>query len=184
MTATQMEARDKNCIAAPKSQTKNAIKTNKSRLKLQQIHNELHPFDRLDASERMRQLGSICWLMLQSDLHHRYAMGDLVERIMPSLLCDQYRYYELNGEPVGFCNWARLTDEVEAKVCTGEYVLEPKEWVSGQNLWFMEFIAPFDNSSLIVNDLRRNVFPQGTAAKALRIDPQTGELRGIARYIL
>jgi len=141
-------------------------------------------FTELSAQERMQRLGSISWLMLHSELHCQYRMGDLVDRFMPSLSHDQYRYYEINGQPIGFCNWAWLTDEVEAKVQSSNYVLEPQDWVGGQNLWFMEFIAPFDHARAMVRDLRRNVFEKGTPAKGLRINPETGQLRSVARYVL
>lgn len=141
-------------------------------------------FATLTAAERMQQLGSISWLMLQSELHYRYTIGDLVDRILPSLLRGQYRYYECNGEPIGFCNWAWLTDDVEAQVLTGDYVLKPDEWACGRQLWFMEFIAPYRHGHFMVRDLRQNIFKKGTPAKALRIDPQSGELRRISRYTL
>ena len=182
MIATSTGTQNMNIMAEQERTSAHVKQADKSPLKPQPVQNEIKSFNRLDAAERMRQFGSICWLMLQSNLHHRYVMGDLVDRIMPSLLCDQYRYYERNGQPIGFCNWAWLTDDVEAQVRTGDYVLKPNEWVGGKNLWFMEFIAPFDHGSLIVRDLRRNIFPKGTPVKALRIDPKTGQLRGVARY--
>lgn len=150
----------------------------------QAITNQPRSFADFNAAERMQQLGSISWLMLQSELHCRYTISDLVDRIMPSLLRGQYRYYERSGEPIGFFNWAWLTDEMEAQVLTGNYVLQPDEWTGGKNLWFMEFIAPYGHGRLMVRDLRRNLFTKGTPAKALRIDPKTGELRSIARYTL
>ncbi len=155
-----------------------------SQLAPQSIANQPRSFADFNGAERMQQLGAISWLMLQSELHCRYTIGDLVERIMPSLLRGQYRYYERNGEPIGFFNWAWLTDDVEAKVLTGNYVLQQDEWVGGKNLWFMEFIAPYGHGRLMVRDLRRNLFTKGTPAKALRIDPKSGQLRSIARYTL
>lgn len=113
-------------------------------------------------------LGSIMHLMMHSPLHRRYTIHDLAERFIPSLLHNQFRYYEINGAPIGFVNWAWLDDKTEKKFSTGHYELKLDDWRSGSNLWFPEFIAPFGHTRQMVNDLRTNVLPKGTPAKALR----------------
>lgn len=119
--------------------------------------------------------------MQNSPLHRRYTIADLEERFIPSLLRNQFRYYEINGRPIGFVNWAWLTEETEAKFKTGEYELAPNEWVGGDSLWFPEFVAPFGQARKMVADLRANVLPKGTPAKALRYSSE-GKFKGIAQY--
>ena len=133
--------------------------------------------------QRMQQLGSILHLMMHSPLHRAYQIKDLEERFIPSLLHNQFRYYEINGTPIGFVNWAWLTDELETEYSTGQHELILDEWVGGTHLWFPEFIAPFGHARAIVRDLRNNIFEKGTPATALRISA-TGELAGVSKYRL
>ena len=133
--------------------------------------------------QRLQMLGSIVYLMQNSPLHRQYSIADLEERFIPSLLHNQFRYYEINGAPIGFVNWAWLDEETEEKFQTGDYELALDEWVGGSSLWFPEFVAPFGHARKIVADLRTNVHKKGTPAKALRILPG-GKLKGIAKYRL
>jgi cytolysin-activating lysine-acyltransferase len=128
----------------------------------------------------LQMIGSIIHLMLSSPLHRKYKISSIAERFVPSLIHNQFRYYEIDGNPIGFVNWAWLTDEVEPKFLTGKYVLQVDEWKGGNNLWFPEFIAPFGHARLIIKDLRSNIFPKGTPAKSLKINPD-GTLKSIYR---
>ncbi|MCG8363377.1 MAG: toxin-activating lysine-acyltransferase [Pseudanabaenales cyanobacterium] len=133
------------------------------------------------ARQRLQLIGSITHLMMSSPLHRKYHILDIAERFVPALIHNQFRYYEIDGNPIGFVNWAWLTDEVEQKIITGKYNLNLDEWTGGKNLWFPEFIAPFGHARLIVKDLRTNILPKGTPAKSFRIRPD-GTLRSIAYW--
>ncbi|MBV6627271.1 MAG: toxin-activating lysine-acyltransferase [Rivularia sp. (in: Bacteria)] len=135
----------------------------------------------LSVQQRLQLIGSITHLMGSSQLHRQYQIADITERFIPSLIHNQFRYYEINGNPIGFVNWAWLSDEVEEKYSTGEYVLSLDEWVGGNNLWFPEFVAPFGHARLIVKDLRSNILPKGTPAKSFKIRPD-GSFRSISRW--
>lgn len=132
---------------------------------------------------RIRLLGSLLHLAMQSPLHRQYTLDELEEQFVSSLLHDQFRYYEVAGSPVGFVNWAWLTDQVAERYSTGEYTLSLDEWQGGSRLWFPEFIAPFGHTRAMVRDLRTHVFAKGTPAKALRITPE-GEFKGVSNYLL
>ncbi|MGR3278591.1 toxin-activating lysine-acyltransferase [Acaryochloris marina NIES-2412] len=136
-----------------------------------------------EVQQRLQLLGSVTWLMMQSSLHRSYTLAELEARILPSLMHDQFRYYQIGGQPVGFLNWAWLSAEIESQYQTGEYQLLFPEWQSGDRLWYPEFIAPFGHARHIVKDIRKNVFAKGTPAKALRVDVE-GNLRSIAKYTL
>lgn len=135
------------------------------------------------AQQRLQMIGAITHLMVSSSLHRRYSIADIAERFVPALIHNQFRYYEINGSPIGFVNWAWLSDEVEQKFMTGKYVLQLDEWLGGKNLWFPEFIAPFGHARLIVQDLRTNILPKGTPAKSFKIRPD-GSLRSISQWIV
>lgn len=132
--------------------------------------------------ERQKLLGAVTWLMMNSPLHSKYTVQEISERILPSVLHNQFRIYEQNGRPIGFVNWAFLTDEIEENYKTARYELNFSEWVGGPNLWFPEFIAPFGHIKYIVRDLRKNVFPNHTGdGKGLKVTAD-GKLKGIIYY--
>ncbi|WP_107671196.1 toxin-activating lysine-acyltransferase [Cyanothece sp. BG0011] len=131
--------------------------------------------------KHLQMIGSLTHLMMSSKLHQRYQIIDISGRFLPSLIHNQFRYCEMDSKPLGFVNWAWLSDEVEEKFKTGKYVLKLDEWQSGNNLWFLEFIAPFGHANLMIKDLRNNILPKGTPAKSLRIRPD-GTLRSIAHW--
>lgn len=135
----------------------------------------------LSSQQRLQLIGSITHLMISSPLHRKYKIASIPERFIPSLIHNQFRYYEIDGNPIGFVNWAWLTDEVEEKFMTTQYVLNLDEWQGGNNLWFPEFIAPFGHARLIIQDLRRNIFPKGTPAKSFKINPD-GSFKSIYHW--
>lgn len=161
------------------------LESNKNEIKVQ----EIGTFDQDKAEiktsfypqQRLQMIGSITHLMMSSPLHRKYNISDIAERFVPALIHNQFRYYEINGSPIGFVNWAWLTDELEQKFMTGQYVLNLDEWQGGSNLWFPEFIAPFGHARLIVKDLRTNILPKGTPAKSFRIRPD-GSLKSISHW--
>lgn len=134
------------------------------------------PNEREIMRERMRLVGSITQLMMYSPLHRQYTMDEVERRFVPSLLHNQFRYYEINGSPIGFVNWAWIDDEIEQKYQTGKYELTLDEWKSGANLWFPEMIAPFGHARQIAKDLRTNIFPGVKLGKSLRLSP-AGQFR-------
>jgi cytolysin-activating lysine-acyltransferase len=135
----------------------------------------------LSIEKRLQMVGSITHLMMSSPLHRQYKILDIAERFIPALLHNQFRYYEIDGNPIGFVNWAWLTDEAQEKFQTGQYVLKVEEWTGGKNLWFLEFIAPFGHARAIVKDLRTNVLPKGTPGKSFRTYPD-GTFKSLAHW--
>lgn len=147
------------------------------RMEIEQVNQQ----QGLSSQQRLQLIGSITHLMISSPLHRKYRIASIPERFIPSLIHNQFRYYEIDGNPIGFVNWAWLSDEVEEKFMTTKYVLNLDEWQGGNNLWFPEFIAPFGHARLIIQDLRRNIFPKGTPAKSFKINPD-GSFKSIYHW--
>ena len=94
-------------------------------------------------------LGEILWLFAHSPMHRRMRMFDLERFVLPALKHDRYRIYKRNGMPVGYVGIARLSQEVEDLWLAGGYVLQPDDWVSGDRLWIMHFVAPFGDARAV-----------------------------------
>lgn len=105
--------------------------------------------------EVMRVLGQVTWLAHQSDLQSSYPVGRLMERVWPSLQQGDYRLYtNAKGQPIGFCNWIRVSEGVLQEILSGEHDLEVENWNSGEIIFFPEMIAPFGHLRQISKDLR------------------------------
>ncbi|MCP4184951.1 MAG: toxin-activating lysine-acyltransferase [Hyphomicrobiales bacterium] len=111
----------------------------------------------------LRVMGGLIWLCQSSPLHQEYPVGALLQRVGPSFELNQYRYYwDAHRGPIGFCNWAYLSDASLGDILATGRDPEVSEWRSGENIYFVEFIAPFGHCREVVRDLREEVFPKGT----------------------
>jgi cytolysin-activating lysine-acyltransferase len=108
-------------------------------------------------------LGEIVSLLLASKIHRCYLLEDVIRYFIIPLEYGQLRIYRRLGRVVGLISWAFLTDEIEQKYFKGEVGIDIYDWKAGNNLWFIDFIAPFGDLKLISQDLRENIFPNDCA---------------------
>lgn len=146
-------------------------------------------------------LGQIVWLLSQSALHKELRIKDLEYTMMPAILHEQFRLFSfgptpglegvdpevmrksgftregLQNMPLGVAIWARLSENAERKLESGEK-LSLDEWKSGDRVWLVELISPFANSEnklleVLLIDLIKGPFAN-TAFNVHRTDPATG----------
>jgi cytolysin-activating lysine-acyltransferase len=113
-------------------------------------------------------LGAAVWLMLSSPGHKHLFVTDFEWLLVPAILAKQFRLYRRDGVPIGFVSWARLTDEVDARIINGSVKLAPKEWTEGEQIWLIDVIAPFGGVEDIMGDLKK-VF-EGQSVKYIQAD--------------
>lgn len=90
--------------------------------------------------QSITDLYKIIHLYRQFPRYDKMKYQDLVNAILPSFNLEQYQLHKVNGEVVGFTNWAYLSDEVEKRfMTTGK--LKANEWKSGNNIWHIETVA-------------------------------------------
>ena len=90
--------------------------------------------------QSINDLYKIIHLYRQFPRYDKMKYQDLVNMILPSFNLEQYQLHQVNGEVVGFTNWAFLSDEVEKRfMTTGK--LKANEWKSGNNIWHIETVA-------------------------------------------
>jgi cytolysin-activating lysine-acyltransferase len=104
--------------------------------------------------------------------------GSFRDRIYWSIELGQFRFFQnAEGVPMGFANWASISDSYKDTLIAGEKVDLDKEfwtsglldfWTSGKNLFFPEVIAPYGNFKDVVEDLRINLFEPGQVGFWLR----------------
>ena len=90
--------------------------------------------------QSLTDLYRVIHLYRQFPRYDKMKYQDLVNAITPSINLDQYQLHRVNGQNVGFINWAFLSDEVEKRfTTTGK--LKANEWKSGNNIWHIETVA-------------------------------------------
>lgn len=124
----------------------------------------------------MSMLGEIVWLMAHSKLHQEWPIASIFQWVMPALMHKQCRLYRRNGRPVAYVAWARMSKEVEEAYVLNPKSLQPKDWTGGDRGWLVDWIAPFGDSSSVMQDLREGIF-KDEVGRALRVKPGSDEMQ-------
>ena len=120
-------------------------------------------------------LGEAVWLLGRSNAHKHLFISELDWLLVPALQLRQFRIWRHNGQPVGFASWAYLTQEsadrfVESAKAGRMGRIAPNEWKSGDQLWLIDFLAPFGGSEEMIKELREKIFA-GRKIKTLQPAP-------------
>jgi len=103
-------------------------------------------------------LFEIFWLLSQSPNHKYMFIADMEWYLMPPFRLRQIKIFHKDGAPVAYACWAKVSDEVDARLRDGSIKLRPEEWNSGENLWLVDLVAPFGGTEFVINELKEKVF--------------------------
>ncbi len=122
-------------------------------------------------------IGQITELMRQSRAHRHLFIADMEWLVIPPVMQRQFRIYRQNQVPVAYVSWARVNEEVEARLKSGQVRLKPNEWNCGDRNWIIDIIAPTGKADEIIKDLRENQFKgqQLNTFRDLKRDKAEGE---------
>lgn len=111
--------------------------------------------------DKLAQLqGEVMGLYLVSGRHRNATIDEFAASVLPAVHFNQFRIYrDSRKRPVGWVTWAFMTDEEAKGFMIGDYSFPIDAWIGGEQLWFMDVIAPYGHVSKIAEDLRHNVFP-------------------------
>lgn len=99
-------------------------------------------------------LGDILFLVAHSQMHHHFKMHKVKKIFIPPVKLGQYRIFYMNSKPYGFCTWGWVSDEVLERLQSGNTVLDLKDWQSGKNLYFADWVSPFGRTREMVRSMR------------------------------
>mgnify|MGYP003149597405 FL=1 len=122
-------------------------------------------------------VGKMTFLMGQSEAHCNWTVDDIHRLILPPVALQQFRIWEVESHPVGFVTWAMLTDEAQQGYWDGTRLLQPDDWQAGENLWLIDFVAPYGGVRQMVREGRkhlRSVLGEGVLGRANRISRGKG----------
>lgn len=96
------------------------------------------------------------YLFNQSPQHRIYTLDEFNTYFIHPLLADKCRLFYEGEKPIGVVTWAFFTDEEAEDFLNMDW--EPPEEVysrnDGDQLWGIEFIAPFGNARQVMRAMR------------------------------
>ena len=123
---------------------------------------------KIPPEKRHTLMGEILSLMIVSEFHQPYLINDFGTAILVPIHLNQFRVYKKNQIPIGFVSWAFFSESIAQKYKQGNYHLTYDDWTSGDQLWFIDFIAPYGDIRSMIKDLKNNIFPDKNIANSLR----------------
>ncbi|QEZ48289.1 toxin-activating lysine-acyltransferase [Cupriavidus oxalaticus] len=102
-------------------------------------------------------LGPVSWLMMNNPTTRHSFFADLEWRVMPPLILEQAKLYMRGEMPTAFVTWACLSDAVAERFAKPPYQLAPGDWKSGNRVFLIDLIAPYDGAKEVLDDLKATV---------------------------
>ena len=109
--------------------------------------------------QKIPLLGPITWLMMQQGASRHGLISDLEWRVMPPLVLDQAKLYVRQELPLAFVSWARLSEDAAQRYRHPPHRLASADWHCGEQVWLIDLLAPYGGVRVILDDLRKNLFP-------------------------
>ena len=120
--------------------------------------------------------GSAVWLWMHSAQHRNMPLHLLSALLLPAIKTRQFILASEQGKPVFYMGWASLDEEAERRYLQNPPECMPiEDWTSGQRLWVLDWVAPFDHTRPMTALLRRRLFP-GACMRGLQ---HRGAKRGL-----
>ncbi len=119
----------------------------------------------------LEALGMVSWLWQQSPLNKVWPIALMRRLVEPALHHGQYALaVHHNGTPLLYTSWALLDEDRERKILAGAGSLCEAEWVSGEHIWAVDWIAPMGGMTHFYKKLSTELFA-GKVGWALRVRP-------------
>ena len=120
--------------------------------------------------------GSVVWLWMHSKSHRNAPLNLLSTLLMPAIKRRQFVLVSEHGKPVFYLAWASLNEEAEHRYLTNPpHHMREEDWVSGDRVWFLDWVAPFGHSARMRILTTRRLFP-GWCGRSLY---HRGDQRGL-----
>lgn len=100
-------------------------------------------------------LGEAGWVMMKSAAYRFLRLEDLQWALVPALMASQFSRFHDNGVPVGFVAWARVSEEIDARIEAGDDVLKPEYWTSGDRHWLMIVLGPEGREQGLIDEVAK-----------------------------
>lgn len=94
------------------------------------------------SDEFTKTLGQVTWLLTMSKEHQSNPISSIEADIIAPLMMRQVRVYTKGKQPLAVVVWAYASDEIVARLDSGETKMELGDWRSGGNIKIVHCISP------------------------------------------
>jgi cytolysin-activating lysine-acyltransferase len=102
-------------------------------------------------------LGWLSFLASFCPMHRRFPQEGLSRLFLPAINNDCVRFFRNDdGHICAALIWARLSDDVSQRMIYDQVPPDAREWDSGENLWFLDILAPFGHGGMVARHIARN----------------------------
>lgn len=116
------------------------------------------PKDWFDISpEKYADLGAMFYLAGLTKTHQTRSLAQVLYAFETPFRLGQYHIFRQDGFPRGFVTFAGLSPSAEHKYAIAEQPLKDTDFTSGTSFWIIDLIAPFGQTSQIVDILKREI---------------------------
>jgi len=110
---------------------------------------------------QMLALGRLHFLAAFCPLHRKLPASFLARVFIPAVNADCVRFFQNDkGDVCAALIWARLTEAAGARMVDHNEPPAAAEWAAGDNLWFLDLLAPFGHGRMVARHIARNPPPE------------------------
>jgi hemolysin-activating ACP:hemolysin acyltransferase len=108
--------------------------------------------------------------VLVSSARRAELIHELGIHLWPAVRLNQIAFlFNSKGAPVAFATWAFVTDEVAQLLQSDpKYRLDLSEWNEGDQLWLVDFVAPFGDARNLIRKIRATCLPGCWRVRGIR----------------
>lgn len=114
-------------------------------------------FPTVDSATFASVMGQAVWLMSMSKDHRELPIKTVEDLLSPAILLKQFRLYSKGKQPLALVVWASVSDEVKARLESGDKKLELTEWRSGPNIVVVDCISPLHPADTFIETFMASV---------------------------
>lgn len=103
----------------------------------------------------MNVFHSLCGLLAETGLYGHWQFQKVVQVFKTPIDLGQYIAFRRGDRLVGFVTFALVSDEALEELTTGKRVIQPEDWGSGYNIFFVDFIAPYGEVHELMKYVKR-----------------------------
>lgn len=103
--------------------------------------------------------GQLIELLMKSPTHRVWPLCGVVRCFWPPIKLGQYRAkIDDSGKLLWLATWGFFSPEVGDGLIYGDRQLTPADWQSGDDLWFLDVIAPYGHAREVIHEME-TLFP-------------------------
>jgi hemolysin-activating ACP:hemolysin acyltransferase len=128
------------------------------------------------------------FLLSHSKYHRYYSISEFISYIVYPVLHGKIKIFYEDDKPVGLVTWCFLPADKAQAFLDEEYVLQEEDYIAtdGEQLWGIEFIAPFGHARTIMramNNEHSEVYGRGREVFWRRFKTHNSMHKGVFKWV-